>query len=297
MNSDTVDYDDSCLIVRYLASMRPFAQSFDIYLTQVRFSGSYLKPPYFLNVSQQILNILACFVNRGQHVLVFFFCVFWNISLSFSDPASPWGKCHCCQDKSHEMSVWGGGCGPEHTCKSTCGSKNVFKNKMDIYIYTMLHPFERFVSLPNLHSRLPGSRSMLYFDEICCLCAWALFFCPAVWYAAWRTRPSDGQLHQCERGSCGTAGQVCTEQTSAHWAVLRHARREDPGELILHSSTFRQMLQFVWFMMFLSRQRYLFVLSNRCCQESIARWFSINCHCYNSEVSDSLESKWKAKRS
>lgn len=37
MNSDTVDYDDSCLIVRYLASMRPFAQSFDIYLTQVRF--------------------------------------------------------------------------------------------------------------------------------------------------------------------------------------------------------------------------------------------------------------------
>lgn len=37
MNSDTVDYDDSFLIVRYLASMRPFAQSFDIYLTQVRF--------------------------------------------------------------------------------------------------------------------------------------------------------------------------------------------------------------------------------------------------------------------
>ncbi|XP_043932364.1 nipped-B-like protein [Protopterus annectens] len=35
MNSDTVDYDDGCLIVRYLASMRPFAQSFDIYLTQI----------------------------------------------------------------------------------------------------------------------------------------------------------------------------------------------------------------------------------------------------------------------
>lgn len=34
--SDTVDYEDSCLIVRYLASMRPFAQSFDIYLSQVR---------------------------------------------------------------------------------------------------------------------------------------------------------------------------------------------------------------------------------------------------------------------
>ncbi|XP_059401039.1 nipped-B-like protein B isoform X2 [Carassius carassius] len=35
VNSDAVDYEDSCLIVRYLASMRPFAQSFDIYLTQI----------------------------------------------------------------------------------------------------------------------------------------------------------------------------------------------------------------------------------------------------------------------
>ncbi|XP_053146903.1 nipped-B-like protein isoform X3 [Hemicordylus capensis] len=35
MNSGTVDYEDACLIVRYLASMRPFAQSFDIYLTQI----------------------------------------------------------------------------------------------------------------------------------------------------------------------------------------------------------------------------------------------------------------------
>ncbi|XP_029025412.1 nipped-B-like protein isoform X2 [Betta splendens] len=35
LNSDTVDYEDSCLIVRYLASMRPFAQSFDIYLSQI----------------------------------------------------------------------------------------------------------------------------------------------------------------------------------------------------------------------------------------------------------------------
>uniref|UniRef100_A0A671YBR7 Nipped-B protein n=1 Tax=Sparus aurata TaxID=8175 RepID=A0A671YBR7_SPAAU len=34
-NSDTIDYEDSCLIVRYLASMRPFAQSFDIYLSQI----------------------------------------------------------------------------------------------------------------------------------------------------------------------------------------------------------------------------------------------------------------------
>ncbi|XP_056601380.1 nipped-B-like protein A [Triplophysa dalaica] len=35
MNSDTVDYEDAGLIVRYLASTRPFSQSFDIYLTQI----------------------------------------------------------------------------------------------------------------------------------------------------------------------------------------------------------------------------------------------------------------------
>uniref|UniRef100_A0A8C2DWH3 Nipped-B protein n=1 Tax=Cyprinus carpio TaxID=7962 RepID=A0A8C2DWH3_CYPCA len=35
MNSDTVDYEDACLTVRYLASTRPFSQSFDIYLTQI----------------------------------------------------------------------------------------------------------------------------------------------------------------------------------------------------------------------------------------------------------------------
>ncbi|KAL7838956.1 hypothetical protein SRHO_G00256140 [Serrasalmus rhombeus] len=35
INSDTVDYEDAGLIVRYLASTRPFSQSFDIYLTQI----------------------------------------------------------------------------------------------------------------------------------------------------------------------------------------------------------------------------------------------------------------------
>ncbi|XP_037608532.1 nipped-B-like protein B isoform X2 [Sebastes umbrosus] len=35
INPDTADYADSCLIVRYLASMRPFSQSFDIYLSQI----------------------------------------------------------------------------------------------------------------------------------------------------------------------------------------------------------------------------------------------------------------------
>ncbi|XP_058473856.1 nipped-B-like protein B isoform X2 [Solea solea] len=35
LRMNSVDYEDSCLIVRYLASMRPFAQSFDIYLSQI----------------------------------------------------------------------------------------------------------------------------------------------------------------------------------------------------------------------------------------------------------------------
>ena len=30
-----LDYDSACLVARYLSSKRPFAQSFDIYLTQV----------------------------------------------------------------------------------------------------------------------------------------------------------------------------------------------------------------------------------------------------------------------
>lgn len=58
MNSDTVDYDDSFLIVRYLASMRPFAQSFDIYLTQVRFIYSYDKYLCLFNKHQQLQKIV-----------------------------------------------------------------------------------------------------------------------------------------------------------------------------------------------------------------------------------------------
>lgn len=58
MNSDTVDYDDSFLIVRYLASMRPFAQSFDIYLTQVRFEYSYDKYLCLFNKYQQLQKIV-----------------------------------------------------------------------------------------------------------------------------------------------------------------------------------------------------------------------------------------------
>lgn len=70
MNSDTVDYEDSCLIVRYLASMRPFAQSFDIYLTQVRLL---LQNTFFLflyeaqlsdKIKQRIVtgNVIICLV-------------------------------------------------------------------------------------------------------------------------------------------------------------------------------------------------------------------------------------------
>jgi len=50
-------------------------------------------------------------------------------------------------------------------------------------------------------------------------------------HAAWCPRSFDGQLYQCERGSCGAAGQVCAEQTATHRAVLWHAHREDTGTL------------------------------------------------------------------
>jgi len=33
--SSKLDDDSACLVARYLSSKRPFAQSFDIYLTQV----------------------------------------------------------------------------------------------------------------------------------------------------------------------------------------------------------------------------------------------------------------------
>lgn len=36
-----LDYEDSCLVCRYLASLRPFSQSFDVYLSQIcKVSGS-----------------------------------------------------------------------------------------------------------------------------------------------------------------------------------------------------------------------------------------------------------------
>ena len=38
-----LDYDSACLVARYLSSKRPFAQSFDIYLTQVSLKLSFKK--------------------------------------------------------------------------------------------------------------------------------------------------------------------------------------------------------------------------------------------------------------
>lgn len=52
----------------------------------------------------------------------------------------------------------------------------------------------------------------------------------AVWHAARRPWSFDGQLHQCEGGSCRAAGQICAQQTPTHWAVLWHAHREDTGK-------------------------------------------------------------------
>ena len=39
-----LDYDSACLVARYLSSKRPFAQSFDIYLTQVSLKQPNNKP-------------------------------------------------------------------------------------------------------------------------------------------------------------------------------------------------------------------------------------------------------------
>lgn len=66
----------------------------------------------------------------------------------------------------------------------------------------------------------------------------------AVWHAAWRPWSVDGQLHQCERGGCRAAGQICAQQTSAHWAVLWHAHREDTGKLPCWHSLCCEVLQF-----------------------------------------------------
>lgn len=78
---------------------------------------------------------------------------------------------------------------------------------------------------------------------ISCVCKWScsLFFSmlctetllstSAVRHAAWRPWSFDGQLHQCERGSCWAARQIRPKQTPTHWTVLWHAHREDTSKL------------------------------------------------------------------
>lgn len=94
-NSESVDYEDSYLIVRYLASMRPFAQSFDIYLSQVgRFR--------FL--------IIAFYYIHSDPVTVSPVC-------SCVDSESAGWKRHRCQNQSHEVSVWSRRSGSQHPGK------------------------------------------------------------------------------------------------------------------------------------------------------------------------------------
>ena len=76
LNSDTVDYEDSSLIVRYLASMRPFAQSFDIYLSQVR-------------------GFIQC---EGEIGLRWLSLTFSFSGLSCIDSESAGWECHCGQN-------------------------------------------------------------------------------------------------------------------------------------------------------------------------------------------------------
>lgn len=91
LNSDTVDYEDSCLIVRYLASMRPFAQSFDVYLSQVR-----------------------ALIHNRRYFLPFF--ITNSLCISYIDSESPGWKCYRSKNKSHEVSLRSGGCGSKYSC-------------------------------------------------------------------------------------------------------------------------------------------------------------------------------------
>ena len=56
-----LDYDNACLVTRYLAANRPFSQSFDIYLTQVRLS--YLP---------DLILCLRVKINKYEHPIVTF---------------------------------------------------------------------------------------------------------------------------------------------------------------------------------------------------------------------------------
>lgn len=82
MNSDTVDYEDACLIVRYLASMRPFAQSFDIYLTQVNCARSLstVKQSWFLilNTFEVVCNTWSL-LSTGICEVMRTLCVFISV--------------------------------------------------------------------------------------------------------------------------------------------------------------------------------------------------------------------------
>lgn len=83
-NSDTVDYEDSCLIVRYLASMRPFAQSFDIYLSQVLF------------ISHEVWEIrLCCLAVSNLFSLCVFLYRFWEfwVRVLLQSELKPWSVC------------------------------------------------------------------------------------------------------------------------------------------------------------------------------------------------------------
>lgn len=135
------------------------------------------------------------------------------------------------------MSVWGRGCWSQHTGKGMSLSLfivasalivNIFFTAHDAvltYILCMALLFQN-VLLILQHSVQKvscNSCSLLYAD-------WLLSL-SAVRHAAWCPWSFNGQLHQCERGSCRAAGQVCAQQTPTHWAILRHAHREDTGKL------------------------------------------------------------------
>lgn len=56
----TIDYEDAYLICRYLASLRPFSQSFDVYLSQICKVNFF----YYLNQRRLFVQTVTFLLNR-----------------------------------------------------------------------------------------------------------------------------------------------------------------------------------------------------------------------------------------
>lgn len=249
MNSDTVDYDDSCLIVRYLASMRPFAQSFDIYLTQVSLEFPTL---YFIYVNESHKNfngksrvywfvfifesIEVCLITDGCILTILNIFLFFKILRVLGESAiAVRTKAMKCLSEVVAVdpsilarvsyNLW-------WTYRSSLWSNftNYTRSELNTYSCIFFHPLisSTYICCSYVFFFIYFSLFIFFLDS-----KPLQFSTCVVWHAARRSWSFDGQLYQCERGSCGAAGQVCAQQTPTHWTVLRHAHREDTGKYLV----------------------------------------------------------------